>query len=188
MAAKKGEKIKYRLAQAIGTCMQTTPVEAITVKQITDICGVSRQTFYRNFLDKYDLINWYFDQLLIKSFEHMGYGQRVYDSLVHKFEYIRQEQKFFAAAFKSDAQNNLKDHDFKMIFEFYKNLITSKKGSFPEKEYGDLLEMYCQASIYMTVKWVLHNTPQTPEELAELMIEAMPPKLGRLFEELDILA
>ena len=46
MAAKKGEKIKYRLAQAIGTCMQTTPVEAITVKQITDICGVSRQTFY----------------------------------------------------------------------------------------------------------------------------------------------
>ena len=75
-----------------------------------------------------------------------------------------------------------------MIFEFYKNLITSKKGSFPEKEYGDLLEMYCQASIYMTVKWVLHNTPQTPEELAELMIEAMPPKLGKLFEELAILA
>ena len=188
VSAPKGEKTKYRLAESMKECMKTTPVEEITVRQICEICGVTRQTFYRNFLDKYDLINWYFDQLLIKSFEHMGYGQRVYDSLVHKFEYIRQEQKFFAAAFKSDAQNNLKDHDFKMIFEFYKNLITSKKGSFPEKEYGDLLEMYCQASIYMTVKWVLHNTPQTPEELAELMIEAMPPKLGKLFEELDILA
>ena len=35
MAAKKGEKIKYRLAQAIGTCMQTTPVEAITVKPVS---------------------------------------------------------------------------------------------------------------------------------------------------------
>ena len=38
--------------------------------------------FYRNFLDKYDLINWYFDKLLAKSFEHMGQGKTVYDALV----------------------------------------------------------------------------------------------------------
>ena len=37
--------------------MKTTPVEEITVRQICEICGVTRQTFYRNFLDKYDLIN-----------------------------------------------------------------------------------------------------------------------------------
>ena len=28
--------------------------------------GVTRQTFYRNFQDKYDLINWYFDKILIE--------------------------------------------------------------------------------------------------------------------------
>ena len=28
--------------------------------------------FYRNFQDKYDLINWYFDKILLESFEHMG--------------------------------------------------------------------------------------------------------------------
>ena len=44
--------------------------------------GLTRQTFYRNFLDKYDLINWYFDKLLVKSFEHMGRGRTVYDALV----------------------------------------------------------------------------------------------------------
>ena len=31
----KGEKTKYRLARAMKECMQTTPVENITVKQIT---------------------------------------------------------------------------------------------------------------------------------------------------------
>ena len=51
--------------------MREAPLEKITVRQITDRCGVSRQTFYRNFTDKYDLINWYFDELLIKAFEHM---------------------------------------------------------------------------------------------------------------------
>ena len=96
----KGEKTKYRLARAMKECMQTTPVENITVKQITEKCELTRQTFYRNFLDKYDLINWYFDKLLTKSFEHMGRGKTVYDALVKKFTYIQEEQTFFAAAFR----------------------------------------------------------------------------------------
>mgnify|MGYP005938086493 CR=1 FL=1 len=53
----KNEKTKYRLAQAIKECMKTTPVDRITVKEIVETCQVTRQTFYRNFQDKYDLIN-----------------------------------------------------------------------------------------------------------------------------------
>lgn len=71
VSAPKGEKTKYRLAESMKECMKSTPVEEITVRQICEICGVTRQTFYRNFLDKYDLINWYFDKSLTKSFEHM---------------------------------------------------------------------------------------------------------------------
>ena len=51
--------IKYKLANAMKECMFSSPVEKITVKEICDTCGVTRQTFYRNFQDKYDLINWY---------------------------------------------------------------------------------------------------------------------------------
>ena len=124
----KGEKTKYRLARAMKECMKSTSVENITVKQITEECGLTRQTFYRNFLDKYDLINWYFDKLLVKSFEHMGQGKTVYDALVKKFTYIQEEQTFFAAAFRYDEQNSLRQHDFELILEFYENLICEKSG------------------------------------------------------------
>ena len=107
VSAPKGEKTKYRLAESMKECMKTTPVEEITVRQICEICGVTRQTFYRNFLDKYDLINWYFDKLLTKSFEHMGRGTTVFDSLEKKFTYIQKEKAFFAAAFRYDKQNSL---------------------------------------------------------------------------------
>lgn len=86
----KGSRTKYRLAEAMKECMKTTPVDNITVTQLTELCGVTRQTFYRNFIDKYDLINWYFDILLHKSFEHMGSGKNIYESLVKKFIYIRE--------------------------------------------------------------------------------------------------
>ena len=182
-----GTNVRHRLADALESCMRDAPLEKITVRQITDTCGVSRQTFYRNFTDKYDLINCYFDELLNKSFQHMGYGNTAYDSLVHKFTYIQEEKFFFKAAFRNDSQNNLRDHDIRMIMDFYRNLIAGKKGSFPEEQFGGLLEMYCVASVHMTQQWVLKGCRDTPQKMAQLMIEAMPPRLSELFSQLGIL-
>ena len=173
VSAPKGEKTKYRLAESMKECMKTTPVEEITVRQICEICGVTRQTFYRNFLDKYDLINWYFDKLLTKSFEHMGRGTTVFDSLEKKFTYI---------------QNSLREHDFDLILAFYENLIHEKSGSPVSPEMHFLLEMYCQGSITMTVKWVLTGMDLTPSEFAALLVRAMPEDLKKLFRNLQLLA
>ena len=187
MTMNKQNESKYKLAEAIKKCMKTTSVENITVKQIVEECGVSRQTFYRNFIDKYDLINWYFDRLLEQSFKEMGSGETLREGLVKKFKYIKAERLFFTAAFKVDEQNNLKDHDFYMIYEFYCGLIREKSGNLPDKKIRKLLEMYCQASIYMTVQWVLKGMKESETELAELMIDAMPARLNDVFTELDIL-
>ena len=74
--------IKYKLANAMKGMHVFLSCEKITVKEICDTCGVTRQTFYRNFQDKYDLINWYFDKILIESFHQMGEGSdRTYESL-----------------------------------------------------------------------------------------------------------
>lgn len=102
------EQTKYRLAQAMKVCMKEKPVDRITVQEIVDVCGVTRQTFYRKFLDKYDLINWYFDKLLLESFAHMGSGRTILEGLERKFAYIQEERVFFTAAFSSDDQNCLK--------------------------------------------------------------------------------
>ena len=184
----KSESTKYRLAEAMKTCMKTTSVDDITIRQIVEVCGVTRQTFYRNFLDKYDLINWYFDKLLLKSFEHMGEGTTVYDGLVKKFEYLKEEHLFFAAAFRSDDQNSLKEHDFELILDFYENLIREKTGRIPDETIHCILEMYCQSSIYMTVKWVLGELECAPEGLAKILVDGMPGKLSELFEKLEILS
>ncbi len=179
--------IKYKLAEAMKTCMKTTSVENITVKQIVGTCGVSRQSFYRNFIDKYDLVNWYFDRLLEQSFKEMGKGETIRDGLIKKFQYIKEERLFFTAGFKGDEQNNLKEHDFIMIYEFYCGLIRDKTGAPPDHHTRKLLEMYCQASIYMTVQWLMKGMKESEEELADLMIDAMPGSLKELFAKIEIL-
>ena len=56
-----------------------------------------------------------------------------------------------------------------------------------EEEIQFLLEMYCQGSVYMTVKWILGGMREEPEEMARKLVEAMPPKLCNVFGELGLL-
>ena len=160
----KAEQMKYRLADAMKQCMAKMPIERITVRQIVELSGTTRQTFYRHFQDKYDLINWYFDKILAESFEHMG-----------------------EAAFKSDSQNCLRDHDFELITRFYTDKIEKKSGQKLSEHLHFLLEMYCQGSVYMTIQWVLGRKKTTPRELAKALTEAVPAELKAVFEKLQMI-
>ena len=172
----KHDRAKYKLAASIKECMKTTPVDRITVKDIVEGSGLTRQTFYRNFKDKYDLINWYFDKLVLQSFEQIGMGNTVGESLTQKFEFILNEKAFFTEAFRSDDYNSVKEHDF------------ARKTSRPlEEEMEFLLEMYCRGSVYMTEKWVLGGMKDTPRRMSDKLVEAMPPKLEKVFSELELL-
>lgn len=175
------EKMKYRLAAAMKKCMERMPVEKVTVKEIVEECETTRQTFYRHFLDKYDLINWYFDKILSESFKHMGTGETVYESLVRKFRFIEHERLFFDAAFRYDDQNSLRDHDYRKIHAFYTNMIESRTKEPLGSELNFILEMYCRGSVYMTTRWVSGEIEYTPEEMAKCLVEAMPAVLAEVF-------
>ena len=179
--------MKYKLAQAMKICMQKTSLEKITVSQVVQQCGTTRQTFYRNFKDKYDLVNWYFDRILLESFEHMGEGSTIPEGLINKFRYIEQEKIFFKAAFKNNDQNNLRDHDFELILQFYTDLLARKDSRALDQELHFLLEMYCQGSVYMTVKWVLGGMKDSPRAMSAKLVDAMPSKLANVFERLKLL-
>lgn len=180
------EPMKLRLAYAMNQCMKKASVENITIKEICFAAHCSRQTFYRCFKDKYDLINWYFDRILRISFDRMGQGRTIRDGLLKKFQYIQEEHLFFYAAFSMDSQNNLRQHDFEMIYAFYIDLITKKKNYPLDAKMMDILEIYCFGSVYRTVKWVLHGTKESPEELVDILIQAMPKDLSTLYKQLEI--
>ena len=172
--SRRQENTKYKLADSVKRCMKTTPVDRITVKDIAEGCGVTRQTFYRNFKDKYDLINWYFDKLVQQSLGQIETGSTVRDSLARKFAFILDEKAFFGGAFRSDDHNSLKEHDFELILQFYHDLLARRTNKLLEEELQFQLELYCRGSVYMTVKWVLGGMKDTPQQMADKLVEAIP--------------
>ena len=58
---------KDAIAKALTDLLQERPIEKITIKDITDRCGINRQTFYYHFSDIYDLMEWTMDKELRKA-------------------------------------------------------------------------------------------------------------------------
>lgn len=56
---------KRSFADALKEIVKTKPLEKIFVKDITNYCGVSKNTFYYHFQDKYELLHRIFVQDVI---------------------------------------------------------------------------------------------------------------------------
>ena len=173
----KNEETLLLFAKAIKSLIKTQPLDKITVTDIVFQAGKTRQTFYRHFQDKYDLVNWYFEKLVLKSFEEMRQGGSLQEALNLKFAFIEQEHAFFKEAFKSNDYNNLIHYDFCCIYGFYKKFIYKKTGKDLSKDIDFLLNMYCRGSVDMTVDWVLNDMPIKKEEIVQYLMDAIPDKL-----------
>ena len=173
----KNEETLFLFAKAIKSLIKKQPLDKITVTDIVSTAGKTRQTFYRHFQDKYDLVNWYFEKLVLKSFEEMRQGGSLQEALNLKFAFIEQEHAFFKEAFKSNDYNNLIHYDFCCIYDFYKEYIRKNTGKTIPSDIDFLLKMYCRGSVDMTVEWVLNDMPILKEEIVNYLIDAIPDKL-----------
>lgn len=177
------DSTRYLFAQSIKDLMAKQSLDKMTVTDIVKHSGMTRQTFYRYFKDKYYLVNWYFEKLADKSFRQIGNSSTLREGLIKKFTFLLNDKIFFMQAFQSKDYNNVENYDYQCILEFYQNIIYKKIGNIPT-DIMFLLEMYCHGSITMTVEWAISGMNKTPEEMADLLIQALPPKLEQLLSDL----
>ena len=172
------EKTKLKIAYSLKNRMQTNSLSKISIKDIVNDCGLTRQTFYRHFKDKYDCVNWYFERVAQQSFKQLSNGVNLNDGLIKKFELLKADQRFFYEAFMADDKNSLFQYDYDCIYEFYSSIILKKVGAL-DTEMEFLLKMYCKGSIDMTFEWVKEGMKLSEKEFAHLLIEAMPISLKK---------
>ena len=81
---------KKALAQSLKELGATKILDKITVADITDHCGVNRQTFYYHFNDKYELLSWIYNQdLFIPLTQDLTFENWV-EKLIGLFTYMKQ--------------------------------------------------------------------------------------------------
>ena len=84
---------KNALATALKKLLSKKELSKITISNITEECGVNRQTFYYHFKDIYDLLEWIFTNEVIEEIDN-EIEENWQQKFIYIFEYVIQNKEF----------------------------------------------------------------------------------------------
>ena len=93
-------KTKKKMAQALKVLMEEAPFEKITVSDITDKCGIHRQTFYYHFNDRYELLDWMIYTELVEPFVDGFSLDNMYEKFFNMLTTMYTDKRFYKKAIK----------------------------------------------------------------------------------------
>ena len=139
-----------------------------------------KQSAY-DFLEK-TTKNKYLKKIIIETYSTIGTESTFRKSLENKFRKMLPERELLAVAFQSKEYDGLYQFTHRLILDFHKNFIEKQEKRPLDAEEKHLLDMYCEASVYMTMKWATKEMEATPQQMSRLLVDAMPLKLQKVYK------
>ncbi|MDR1731222.1 MAG: TetR/AcrR family transcriptional regulator C-terminal domain-containing protein [Synergistaceae bacterium] len=150
--------MKKALVDALKALVKEKSLAKITVSDITEYCGISRNTFYYHFNDKYDLINWIFYSETLPEINAFSEPDRWFDGFVRLCRYMQANRDFYLEALDYAGQNSLQDYLVDFYFELLKihiNTIYSQSGcKLADEELFLMARMEAHSYAGIVMDWV----------------------------------
>ena len=172
-------KSRSRIVKALEHLLERNSLDEISVTQITTEAGVARKTFYRNFRDKYDLMNWYYDNFYHETFGSIIVGNDFREALLNCLELYEEKRVLLRNAYASRDINGLKNHDVEITKNIYNRFLQQKGADTGKRALQFAVEIAVRGGTEMIILWVRGDLPMEKEELCSLLIEILPAEIYR---------
>ena len=164
--------IKEILANGLLDLCHKKDLSQITVKDLLETTGVSRQTFYNH--------------KIIDHFNGQNPNLNFYESLIDSFKHMKQYQTFLKQACLMEGQNCLKEYISKHCEDFD---LKWHQQLYGEKPMPDALKFatiyHANASSAMTLSWILSDMKVPVEEMAKMITQMRGLGMDDLFQGSD---
>lgn len=173
--------IKKIISDSLLSLIVSKSLEEITIQDLMDDTGISRQTFYNHFKDKNDLIQYIYNQRIIPDFESQDM-QDFKSSLIKTCEAMKQYKNFMMQACQMSGQNCLKDYMHEHCIRFDLVWHEAMYGSpLPEAlRFATIYHAFASSS--MTHAWILNGMVEKSEVLASMIYEMRVLGMNALFQ------
>lgn len=160
-------KIHEILADAILKMCETTHLKSITIQDILNETGLSRQAFYNRFHDKNDLIQWTYEHNVLCDFLNNGPESTYYRNTLSFYKSIEKHRNFMKQACQLTGQNNLRDFIYDFAYKYDLKWHQHYYGEYPMPDDFVYLTWYhAHASIATLMIWLESDDPESPEVMA----------------------
>lgn len=178
----KRKTAKEILAESFRELVAIKSIDRITVQEIVDNCDYSPATFYRHFKDKYDLIAWDYAQQTAEIMDRISGDYTWLQSLLDGAKHYNKERDYLTNLLLHTSGH---DSFIQYMAEINYRVFTKHLSATLEQEKLDektalLARTYCLGTVCLTCEWILGKYTVTPEDLAEIYENALPPPLREL--------
>ena len=167
--------IKRVLASTLKEMAEKKSLSKITINDLTQACGVSRQTFYNNFKDIYDLVEWIYLKEVVTPIERGKIYDKWQDALTSIFQYISENHVFVLNTYRSFGKGFLEKVLRQEIELFLSNQVFKKievtKEEARQVEFS--YSFYTYALVGVGLDWIEKQMPESVEELVERIERVM---------------
>lgn len=175
--------VKKIIADALLDISERKKLQEITIQDLLNETGVSRQTFYNHFKDKNDLIQYIYETKIIPDFSETKTQIDFKNSMVKTLNNMKKYKNFMKQACLIEGQNCLKDYIFQHCQEFDLAWHQHLYGQ-PLPEALRFATIYhANASSSMTLSWILSDMIVDSEEMATMITNMRAVGMDILFKD-----
>lgn len=172
----KRKTAKEILAESFRELAATNRVEKITIKDITDNCGYSPATFYRNFSDKYDLIAWDYAQQMFEIMSQFGEeGYTWEQAYVDGVGYYQNNREYLRNLLKhTSGYDSFVRYMTEANYQVYEKYLQEHHPDQLTEQNKMKIRLFCHGASNLASEWILGQFKASAEELASAMQESFP--------------
>lgn len=180
------DKTKKKIASSLMNLVEKKPIDKITITDITVNCDISRQVFYRYFLDKKDLINWIYEEdcgsVIYTGEERFS----VKSWLKYIIDILAEKKNFYMHAIKDDSSETFEKLILNKTRFYLKKIIKHKTKVELTKQLEFLAEMTARALVDMIIVEIESEMPVKKEILLDWLMNGMSKEISDLVEDYEV--
>ena len=172
------ELTKRAIQESFKKLLSNQPLDKITVKNITDDCGVNRNTFYYHYSDIYQLLEEIFLTEAQKSVEKMEVGQSWEEGLKTGLCFVN----VYNSLHRETIERYLYSVSLDFAGKFIDNVSKTLKLSVSDDDKKFIASFYKYAIVGIVLDWLEGGMKNDPDELIERMSKLLSGTLKTVLE------
>lgn len=172
---------KEILAESFREVAERKNIDKITVRDITENCGYSPATFYRQFRDKYDLIAWDYAREFKRILLGMNGSNAEWQNVLRNVaDFFRERKTYLANLFlHTGGLESFIAYMQEVHYQSLREIVEKASGRSVDAMTEMILRLYVLGTAQFTSEWILGKWEAAAEELAVVFEQTLPVPLQR---------
>lgn len=153
------------ICQGFKRLMAKKQFDKITVTDISEECGINRQTFYYHFHDKYELLNMIFYNEVISELVDGLSVYNWYAKFLEMLKKIKNNSKFYRNALNISYGGEFRNYLLDVSTKLFYDTVETLSGNQPidDKERSFISKFFAYGVSGMIIDWVTSGMKESPE-------------------------